>query len=432
VQRRTQLLLASVLALLLGALLLWRVISSTAARTVSIADGRRLTIQGLSYGTEHEIVVGNIWYRMLASITPPKWKKKLPVRIYHQTTDKPILLVYGEWELPGTNQPAPRLLVKEDGSDQTYQTFGQWIAGQGTTRLIMTWPVANFPRRAKSFQFDISEWKPSSWRTVAQFNLPNPARTKVERRRAEPFPATRTTNGMNFTFANLTEATFISNPWLAAFSKNDIATGFAGVFMVTKDGRPQSNWKVDRILLQDETGNEANSRRLTPSIHVGDYMIFGTAGPLWFSDSWNLAADFVHAFDFPSNELCTLKGIPVPSSGVVTQILADAEANGIRTIGVELQRVGRGIDFYRVHEDLVVHPLLPEIFPETSVSLAEVRDDAGRTLLFEPSHRGLDEFGFGIQLYPDSKTVDLTFAMQKRTRVEWIVGVERKSRQKRR
>ena len=118
----------------------------------------------------------------------------------------------------------------------------------------------------------------------------------------------------------------------------------------------------------------------------------------------------------------------MPASGVSTQILADVQANGISLVGVELQRVGRGINFYRVNEDLAVEALLPEVLPDTAVALAEVRDDAGRTLLFEPSQRGIEEFHYGIQLYPDSRTLDLTFAMQKRLRIEWTVGVQRLAR----
>ena len=430
-QRRIRLILLYLLVVLLAAALLWQMIASTAARTVSIPDGREITIQQLSFGTNHEFVIGNIWYRMLASVTPRSWKGKLPVRFHTQKTTKPILMVCGEWILPGTNQPAPMLLVKEAGSQQTYKTFGNWIAGQGKNRLVMTWPIDNFPRRAKSVEFDICEWRTSRWDAVAHFKLPNPARPHIDRWQREPFPATRAANGMEFTIANFSEAKFVTTPWLPVFARNEVGTGFAGIFMVNKEGRPQSNWKVDRMTVRDPTGNEVASRRLTPSVRVADYLMFGLEGPVWSSESnWKLTADFVRGSDFPTNELCTIKGVPVPVSGVSTQILADAEANGISLIGVELQRMGRGINFYRINEDVAVEALLPEILPDTAVTLAEVRDDSGRTLLFEPSHRGIEEFHYGIQLYPDSKTLDLTFAMQKRVRVEWTVGLQRLERAK--
>jgi hypothetical protein len=162
-----------------------------------------------------------------------------------------------------------------------------------------------------------------------------------------------------------------------------------------------------------------------PSVRVGDFILFGIDGPLLSNENaWKVKADFVRASAFHSDEICAIKGLPVPASGTSTQVLANAEANGIRIIGVELQWRGRGVRPYRMNQDVEIEPLLPRFGNDDVIILAEVRDEMGRSLPFERSHYTLDPFHFGIELFPDSRTLDLTFAMQKRLSAEWTVRVQ--------
>ena len=74
-------------------------------------------------------------------------------------------------------------------------------------------------------------------------------------------------------------------------------------------------------------------------------------------------------------------------------------------------------------QDMEIEPLVPVVDPGDYVCLAEVRDDAGRRLRFQRSRYSIEPFHYGIELLPDSKTLDLTFAMERKVQVEWKVKI---------
>jgi len=335
----------------------------------------------------------------------------------------PHLVVWGDWTLPGTNGPAHWLIDRNAKWGRTVPIYGS-VYRISSNHVVTGWALDNFPHRERSLTFELTDSLALNSKPVASISVRNPVRRGFPSWNKEHFPATRTTAGIDLVIANFCEATFISSPWLTVLPKTELTTGFAGVFQVRDNGRATSNWSVNRMVVRDATGNQLTSRAITASFSVGEFMVTGLEGPLWKTEpDWKVSAEFVRTSNFASNDLCTLKNIPIPAAGTVTQELATAQANGIAIVGVELTWRGRGFNPLRMSQDLEIEPLLPKLDKDDFVSLVEVRDDAGRSLRFEKGRYGIEPFHFGIELPGGSKSLDLTFALHKRLIAEWTVGL---------
>jgi len=421
--RRFRILIA-ISGIAVACVLLWALVRANSPREVRLRDGRTLVIRQVSYGTEHEFLYGTPWYRMVAAVTPPRWRQKLPLRIFRNKSAEPALVVWGEWRLPGTPRVAPNgLSISETNWNQRFRVYGG-TSTVSSNRVLMFWSLENFPRRSSALEFDLEEWSSSRWIKVGTLRLPNPARHRFPKWRPKAFPASRVTNGIEVFVENMIPGSFISSPWVTTTPRMELSTGFAALFQVREGGQVSRQWQVAGMRVRDATGNHVSSRAISTSFSVGDHILAGVEGPLWPGEpAWSLSAEFVRAGNYPSNELCTLTNIPLPSVGSVTQVLASARANGRDVIGVELQWRGRSPGPFRQPQDVEIEPLLPVIEPGDYVCLAEVRDDAGRRLRFERSHYSIEPFHYGIELLPDSKTLDLTFAMERKVQVEWKIKI---------
>jgi len=430
---RTMTHLRSARVYLLGLILLsaaslafWRVRVSAVAHTVTLSDGRQLVIRQLTYGTEHELVSGTLLAQFLGPILPAKWKDKIGLRRFFQRTKASTLMIWGEWRLPrNAAEPASMCVIEGENSSESVSIAGVWMGVAPRTGLIMGWTIDNFPRRADSLHFKISEWNKTNYQlhAVASFTLPNPARRDYPIWNASSYPITQRSNGVEFSMANLVQGPFISEPWLTTLRRAPLATGYTALFQVKANGLPQDHWKVESMTVLDATGNLVRSRA-QPSISVGDYMMFGLNGTLWPAEkTWKLTTRFVRTGDFRSNELCRIQGIEVPHSPGPTQILVSAEANGVSIISVELQGYPSGSMVFRRHQDIELQPLLPRDYPDRIVTLAEVQDDRGHKLEINRSYHDLDDLHFGIQLLPGSRSLDLTFAVQVPVTAEFLASL---------
>ena len=90
---------------------------------------------------------------------------------------------------------------------------------------------------------------------------------------------------------------------------------------------------------------------------------------------------------------------------------------------MELQRMRPVPSLQRMREDLEIEPLLPRTLTNRIVSLAAVKDDQGRELIHDRSYFNLDGMHFGIELLPDSRALDLTFAVQEPVVIQFVGGL---------
>jgi hypothetical protein len=202
-----------------------------------------------------------------------------------------------------------------------------------------------------------------------------------------------------------------------------LATGYVAAFQVKRAGIPRPEWNVRRIKVTDATGN-AIASRFEPCLSIGDYLVMGLGGALWSSEgAWTFETQFVQTIGYQSNELCTIPSIPVPPSGVTTQIVFRAEANGLSFSGLKLQQFSGGQLFFRLRANLEVTPLCGETPTQHAIILVEVTDDFGRKLRHDRSYYNLDDVRFGIELLPDSHSLNLTLAAPTPVNVTFIGGL---------
>src|SRR5436305_1727713 len=163
--RRKRIVIA-VSGILLAVVLLWAIGRMNARRSIRFADGRRLTIQQVTYGTDHEFLYGKPWYRMMAAVVPAKWRQKLPVRVLRAKSSEPTLMIWGEWELSGTNRPAQAVAISE--TNQNFRVYGT-TSTISSNIVVMGWSLDNFPRRARKLTFQLEEFEPPSWKSRGTF-----------------------------------------------------------------------------------------------------------------------------------------------------------------------------------------------------------------------------------------------------------------------
>jgi hypothetical protein len=407
----------------------WHIRAIANLQTVKLPDGRVLTIQKITFGTEHKLSYGSLWSRLIAPAVPAKWKNKTGARDYIVRTAVPSLMIWGQWEFPpkGAN-PAPWGVLKADADDAEVRPAGSWVGVPAKGQLIMAWNAENFPRRAKTFRFEVCEFTNGAFKAVAQFDLPNPARRKYPVWQPQPLPISRQTNGLTIEIANFGKGAFLDEPWLSEFGRPLLRTGYVGVVRMRQDGRVLDNWQVNGATVLDATGNRTNPRvPPSPSIRVGEYLIFGLAreyAPLWPSEhAWKLIPQFTRTAGFASNELCFVSGVPVPTSSIATQIVADVTANGLTLSGIQLRWTGTSFSPQRIRQNIELQPLLSETRPDRHIGLFEVTDNHGRHLRHDQSYFNVDGKHFGIEVLTNSQTLDLTFAIQKPVTIDFTVGL---------
>jgi hypothetical protein len=418
-------------AILLAALfiLAWYIRSAANPQSVRLADGRALTIERITFGTEHKLIYGDLWSRFTASVLPPKWKSRSSAKIYVVRTVTPSLMIWGHWEFPprGAN-PAPWGLLKGEANDSEVKPAGSWVGVPAKGHLIMAWNAENFPRRSSQLHFEVCDFTNGAFKVAAHFNLPNPARRRHPVWQPEKLPTSRSVDGFQVEVARFCKGVFIDEPWLTEFGRPLLRTGWVSVVQVKRDGRLLDNWQVNQATLLDATGNRTTPRvPPSPSLRIGDYLIFGLAQeytPLWSSENaWKFIPQLTRTSGFASNELCVVSAIPVPTSGVATQIAASIAANGLSLTGIQLRRTGGSLSPQRIRQNLELQPLLAQSRADRHISLFEVTDDLGRRLRHDQSYFNVDGKHFGIEVLTNSQALNLTFAVQKPLTVEFAVGL---------
>lgn len=409
---------------IIAAVLMWRMVAGSYRRQIITADGRQLTIRQVTFGTHHKFVYGSVWAKLLGPALPASWTAKGRLRTFEHKTQDPVLVIWGDWLLePKASQPAPMSICSDANSTNSeFVTAGTgWTSVTGKGRVITTWTITNFPRRARSLKFQVCDWDASyQLKPVATYNLPNPARKRYTKWPAERYPMLRETNGITFRMDNFRKGRFISQPWMSIFPGSNLSTGYVALFEVKQPAGALAKWKVEHLTITDATGNRVDSR-LQPSIPVGDYIVFGLNTTLWSSEkTWNFRTEFTRTSGFRSNELCTIKGIPVVTSDGPTQMVTSAQANGVSIIAIKMRRISGGpLTVIRIAQNIELEPLLAAANTNPVVKLVGAIDDRGRNLAHDISFYKLEPLNFGVALLPDSQSFDLTFAVQEPVSLEF-------------
>ena len=405
---------------------IWWALRTPPGRRLTLADGRVVTLAGVTYGTEHRFVQGPPFARVLAPILPPAWQRKLGLNAAFHKSDRPTLMVWVMWRGGNAN---PRELTDASVFDD-HGVECEPVRSQATLYLhdpprgaIRGWEFKHFPRRAGTIGLRLyargAVYKPDR---LAEFQFPNPAPRTYPAWTASPLPITVRAGEWEFSLVKFTTGEPI--PDRDKPSRGWVAPWTSTAFHVGSNGQPSRAWTVPSLELTDATGNTANSYRSAAS-RIEGQPIFGLSAALWPDEpAWRLNVEFSRIVDFAPDELVSLPGLPVPERGTHSLIHTQAAVQGATFSGRLLAHLETPVSIahLRAGAELVVS-LVP--VEGLRLRLVHAADDRGRELRHVPGYaEASGPHNFWLEMPPDARALDLTFAVTRSRFVEFVARPE--------
>lgn len=429
---------------LLGALLLavvlagWLLVRRHAALPkFRLPDGSELALVKVTQGKKHELRYGNRWQDYLSPILPAAVQSRLGSKVASLTPAHSNAIVLWLWrrEIPFTKTPVDYFLtvVDTNGCESTVLYSPSCSYSTSPDSDLRGWELKNYPRRDAGMGIRIYMNKGQSHLVrVAGFNIPDRSPIKAPVWSPESLPATRKTNELEITLEKLETGLTAETAGLN-FRIVGAKTVSRAVFAVIEDGRPAVNWALAGLKAAAPSGDEIQPGNSRISAGPGRQELSFT-GALWLDEpAWKLKVELARSANYPAEELWIIKGVPVPKFGAVTEVNAKTNIYGaeIEFAGLSASNAKLPPDWVGNQLHATIHARSPLPMSDTHLKLVEVRDDLKRKitqleLSSSSSYAGRGatlretEYGFGIDLPADAKTLDITFAFTRSRFVEFL------------
>jgi hypothetical protein len=409
---------AVALALVIAVVLILAMSCETPSATT--ADGRRVTIEKVTFGTHHRFIHGKWWVRLLRPIRGKAWAAQRGAYETRFTNATPALMVWTRWEGIDKSHPVgiEATLVDGPGNESEVIVY-RWFDGPptygnppGTAAYRVAWIFNSHPRRSETLRLRVYDRDKRYILTqaveIAFFN-PKRVRRPSEWPGREP-PLVITTNGVQFA---LTSAQETSN---ALWRLN---------FVVRTNGVIDPSWLAGGVTASSASGNLLVTRSNLPTATATN-ITFHLRGALWPEEPmWRFGVEFVRTADFRPAELWTLTNLAIPARNMPLQFTTNLPTLAGHPLQFKLESIPRappspyrprGI---RRNANLYVHFEAPD----RHLLLVEGTDDQGRRIESEvfPGAPRLHYF-FGLEIPPGAQSLDLTFAIRSPTIVKFDVG----------
>jgi hypothetical protein len=400
----------------------WLALRTSPERTGTLAGGRVVTLEAVTYGTEHRFVHGPALARVLAPILPPNWRKRLGVEVITRQTDQPSLRVWVKWRGGDANQ---RELVDASVFDE-YGIESEPVRSDTTLYItepprgaIRSWQFLNWPRRDRIVVLRLyargNAYDPLR---LAEFRFKNPAGRSYPEWKAPVLPSQENDGGWEFSLTRLTAGEAVPDRlkpqrgWIAPWNR--------AAFSVSRDGQASDSWIVPSLTLRDATGNFIAADAV--STNIGGRLEAGFSAALWASENtWRLNVEFSRRRDFAPEEMVSANAVPIPEPGGQTPVNTQWGVQGatlsLKTIERARPQIGgfRGIN-PNTEVRLVLIPAEAK-----RLTLVKAVDDQGRDI---PHLRGYTNppgsYSFRLEVPREARTVDLTFAVHESRFVEFL------------
>ena len=400
--KRRKVLFIAALIVVFGVVLF--VVLSEGSSAAVTADGRRIAIEKITFGTRHSFTQGKWWVRLLKPIRGERWAVQRGYSDVRITNDVPALMVWTRWE--GVHRLNAGVAVEATVLDETgiesELVLNRWNAlpwslsgGPGPQDGYVAWLFSNFPRRAEKIHLRIYDRDRQyvSTRQAAEIAFSNPARKRIAEWRGSGLPLIITTN--NFQFA-LTSVQPASN---ALWRFN---------FVVRTNGQPDYSWLIGGITATSASGNIFGTRSNLATT-VATNLSFQLRGALWPEEPvWRFATEFFRAVDFQPNELWTLTNIAIPTRALPFRLTTNFIAHANRQAEFTLESVPSFRPGVRRNANVSVRFEAADLH----LFLLSASDDQGRQIKFEVD-RGVPRmvYLFGLAIPAGAQSVNLTFAI---------------------
>jgi hypothetical protein len=294
-----------------------------------------------------------------------------------------------------------------------------------------TWSYACFlvvPRRSRMLQCSFYDFPPNGKGTnskpVIEMNVPNPFYGRFPQWQPEPIPSVEHSGDLEveLTALNVGESPF---PGPVRSSQAEFSIDFHSL------GKNDPGWMVHRYELSDATGNKFEEPMYAPYSLVGIYAqpaqtSFSKSfwGTLWPDETaWRLKVTFKRPVGFIPEELVAFTNVPVPAMGTTNKMRVIKTTAGVQVVLTE----------FVLNPCTVPNPLggfsvggwirfeLPSKPEGAALDFWKLKTDAG-TAVYDTGN----PLDFSYTLYlksisANTKTVDVTMAVQKTRSVEFLV-----------
>ena len=400
-------------------------------RPVTLPDGTVLTLEKVSFGTEHHYRHGTFWQRLIWRLSPAlgsRFNMSRPGEQQHRSPTPTLCLFFHRTAAPSNSWPEDLFVTVCDENEVEYAP-----GLIGWSRPLRTGPRAfgderlevryaeHFPRRAQTLLLRAYSWSRVNAGDIRFINagevrIPNPAFASFPVWTAEPLPTIRRAGDLEVTLTNL--EVVVDPQEKLRLNKKNLKTGLRAGFHLTNNSELPTDWKVESIRLDDATGNSlylwsgAGAQPMQPGMFASPWRL-GLDEP-----AWRFRVELSRQTNFTEEDLCIIADAPViPNPGSPSTPFQAT----IKGTTISFQKVIRQNNWGgNASIEVEVSPK-PESF---RIALVKAIDDHGRTIeiMKPPVGYGDFRFGphyFGIQIPADSKTLTLTFARRESRFVEF-------------
>ncbi|HXT12910.1 MAG TPA: sigma-70 family RNA polymerase sigma factor [Candidatus Angelobacter sp.] len=276
-------------------------------------DGREAKIERLEYSTN------------AVRYTIPTQPKPVTVTCQPDIRGQGLLSAEFSWEVSASH-PAPdflRLVTTDDQGNVFDPEVHTFVEQPVNGRQYWVGEAPVFPRRGKYVYLRLMDNK----KFVAEFKIPNPARSPHTDWTAEPLPALATNGDLEIALTGFRSIRPASET-AAGYPRTECTFGFR------QNGSETTNWTPINFELSDATGNHWMPSRVSGGnpyrAEVENGMLrTGLMGALWADESaWKIRAEFRRTSDFPENELLRLPKIFISDAREVLEPRKRYDCNG--------------------------------------------------------------------------------------------------------
>lgn len=378
------------------------------AREHTLPDGSRVVLRAVTYGNTHRFPIGNVWQQVASRMLPTKYTSRFPSLVYDDTNSGPTLVVWIEHLGPTTKKNV------QYGGDPTYSDPPDWqglfddsgtdhdkyhpdLSGSTGRGFVQGFVFHALPSTSRELRFRfVCSNSAKEWQDTAVFTFPNPT-----------FRRNTQSHAANASAAQQGKLTFVLNGFHAEPRRTNRMQQMSLSFDLFEDGHPANDWRLHSLVVLDpngagylpyssEWGRRENHTRVT------------FVGGLSTNEGWKLRFG-LRRDAFLSNELCTVRGIPIA-------VQSDTETNllSIPFQGTTLT-LRRDIGAARLTA-MVVPP--DEVYYLNFVDILAANDlpfDRGKTY-----YVGQHDSHYSMGFPPGVTNVDLTFGITRKVFIEVV------------
>jgi hypothetical protein len=424
---KTKIVLWSIISVLIAGIAVGVFLWSSKPQVITLKDGTKLTLVGVTYGRHH---------------VPPKIKiagRSSRGNGAQMDSTNDTLVVWIEAEHKPNQYPNFELAVY-DKADTACATSSMRTQSQVKDGVdVMGFRLDAFPRRdAKMILRVMSYGQRGQQVSKEQFVVSNPAGRSYAKWAADPIPDTQSDGDLSVTLTKLVAGAQSPYNRGNGVTKNDPLNKCVQFdFDFQQKGQSVTNWRPVRVVTSDAAGNSIQGW-INSNYQNGQPTGYFYQQGLWPDEpSWKLRVEFSRSSGFSDDEVWAVTNVPVQpgtqqdvqdawnsnwnSSGKSKPAFAEATVNGIHlklfsAIQYQDQNGGGG--------QSVSFSLKADPDPESSglrITVLKADDDQGRVLQNRGSSWGGGNYQYQYSGVRNLKTLNLTLALHKSRFVEFTV-----------